>query len=711
MATKPVTTDVSANAQYLASIINGNFSIIEDAIEGCLGRGGTAESPNSMEGPLDMNLSKIQNLPTPTADKDAANKKYVDDTFAGTTTLPSGIISTAKSSGNAVSWDAVNNNNITCTAENYSELQGLTAFSDGDGAIVLGRTTKGDGGGGAFFWDSSDLSTEVTVDSSYGIYVPPSSDLTGASGSWVRNYSGAIQYSWFGTGETGLAAAATYSSDNDLSLYLPVGDIPITGQVDISDGSLLLTGDGDNSTITCTGSSAGLYYEYASGWDDHSQKILRDIRINGDKTNTALYFYNSSKVSPQNMSFEGNLVSLKIEDSYSNTLNNIIAHGDSATAQTTGIHLIGVTNTIIENPYLRDHLYSIRLSKPTSGFPNESIQIVGGAIEGNENGTAIEFDAAQTLYTIHLSLRGVYFERNGNYSTNVKSINIPSAGEQTAISAPYDVAKIEAENCKFSYTSSFGGTGEYDWGWGIDMINCAVNGYHTAASFMDIKNSNLFTNFVGTVDNVNLRDTNLLTNAVFRKSTGELSLLKGFKGCNYNETVIGQIFQVNKVYSGAAPIGPTNFINGSYPYYTTTGVSSTSETTPIDFGGGSWQEVVFASSPGSASTNVAQAPYSTEGDFRAEVFLLTSDTSCELGMVYTGASGIGSQLVDVVADEVYKIVYMVRKTGADGTNESVRIYPTGSEGPTVTLKPLYSVGYDTIEEMSDFVDAVAKGSY
>lgn len=61
MANKPVTTDVAANAQYGSSRFNSNFSVLEDAIENCLGRGGTSESPNSMEGDLDMDLNNILN--------------------------------------------------------------------------------------------------------------------------------------------------------------------------------------------------------------------------------------------------------------------------------------------------------------------------------------------------------------------------------------------------------------------------------------------------------------------------------------------------------------------------------------------------------------------------------------------------------------------------------------------------------------------------
>lgn len=62
MANKPITTDVGANAQYNSSTLNANFAILEDAIEDCLGRGGTGESPNSMTGDLDMDANDIINV-------------------------------------------------------------------------------------------------------------------------------------------------------------------------------------------------------------------------------------------------------------------------------------------------------------------------------------------------------------------------------------------------------------------------------------------------------------------------------------------------------------------------------------------------------------------------------------------------------------------------------------------------------------------------
>ena len=82
---------------------------------------------------------------------------------------------------------------------NYAALRAMTPPASGKGtAILQGRTTSGDGGGGVFRWASENQSANVTADPQSGIYVAPNTDLTGAGGCWVRQFSGAIFIEWFG---------------------------------------------------------------------------------------------------------------------------------------------------------------------------------------------------------------------------------------------------------------------------------------------------------------------------------------------------------------------------------------------------------------------------------------------------------------------------------------------------------------------------------
>lgn len=66
----------------------------------------------------------------------------------------------------------------------YAELQEYTP-RNGQIVNVLGRTTAGRGGG-RFRFTTTSSTTPVTNDPQQGIYLPPASDATGASGVWIR---------------------------------------------------------------------------------------------------------------------------------------------------------------------------------------------------------------------------------------------------------------------------------------------------------------------------------------------------------------------------------------------------------------------------------------------------------------------------------------------------------------------------------------------
>ena len=80
-------------------------------------------------------------------------------------------------------------------ADDLAVLRGIPSAS---GVVYMkGRATTGDGGQGAFVWDSSDLSVQVTADTLGGIYVAPDSDPTGSSGAWVRLLANEIYPDWY----------------------------------------------------------------------------------------------------------------------------------------------------------------------------------------------------------------------------------------------------------------------------------------------------------------------------------------------------------------------------------------------------------------------------------------------------------------------------------------------------------------------------------
>lgn len=136
-------------------------------------------------------------------------------------------------------------------ADDYNALKEISTQINGDAFVVSYRSTIGDGGGGIFVWNSSDLSNEVTSDIQSGVYVAPNTDLTGASGCWVRHYDGPLNVKWFGakgdgvTDDTDALNNATSVGGNK---YVPAGTYLTTTGVMLADNTTLF-GDGIDVTI------------------------------------------------------------------------------------------------------------------------------------------------------------------------------------------------------------------------------------------------------------------------------------------------------------------------------------------------------------------------------------------------------------------------------------------------------------------------------
>jgi hypothetical protein len=107
------------------------------------------------------------------------------------TRLPAGTSAQVLFGGPTPSWGTPTGSGATVVTS-ISALQALTLTS---GAVVYlsaaGRT-------GYFVGSTANLSSAVTNDISQAITVAPSSDATGASGAWVRNYTGPVNYGWWG---------------------------------------------------------------------------------------------------------------------------------------------------------------------------------------------------------------------------------------------------------------------------------------------------------------------------------------------------------------------------------------------------------------------------------------------------------------------------------------------------------------------------------
>lgn len=151
--------------------------------------------------------------------------------------LPSVPVSTTPLPGAAAQYDAAGG--LAAETLTFTDVRGpvvhrvatiadlhLISGSSGRQAVQVMEA----GRGGLFKWDGSNLSVQVAADTQSGIYVAPAAAPTGASGAWVRQYSGdQVNVKWFGakgdwnevakTGtddRTAIIAAAAFAAANNI---------------------------------------------------------------------------------------------------------------------------------------------------------------------------------------------------------------------------------------------------------------------------------------------------------------------------------------------------------------------------------------------------------------------------------------------------------------------------------------------------------------
>ncbi len=112
----------------------------------------------------------------------------------------------------------------------YADIAALRDAPTGVGSVAY---LSQDGRAGHFKWSEANHTADITADTQSGVYVAPSSDLTGASGAWVRQYSGAVNVRWFGAvgddnkdDTVAIQAALDFRVPNDV--YIPNGVYKIT---------------------------------------------------------------------------------------------------------------------------------------------------------------------------------------------------------------------------------------------------------------------------------------------------------------------------------------------------------------------------------------------------------------------------------------------------------------------------------------------------
>lgn len=158
-------------------------------------------------------------------------------------------------------------------AKERTTLANLTEMTAGQ-PVILGEP----GREGMFVFDGSDLSTKVSADTQQGIYIAPSSDPTGSSGAWVREFDGAIDPAWFGFAEANSGAQndtaiqsmmacqkarAVNNGGNYQGLEpveFTVGTFQFASTIEITDGTVIWRGASGGPA-----GGAGTWLEWPSG--------------------------------------------------------------------------------------------------------------------------------------------------------------------------------------------------------------------------------------------------------------------------------------------------------------------------------------------------------------------------------------------------------------------------------------------------------------
>lgn len=93
-------------------------------------------------------------------------------------------------------------------AETRAAIAAITGQSAAQTAL-LGEP----GREGTFVWETANHAAHVTADPLQGIYIAPASAPTGASGAWVRKFSGPMDVRWFGAPAVGDCTAVGVGTD------------------------------------------------------------------------------------------------------------------------------------------------------------------------------------------------------------------------------------------------------------------------------------------------------------------------------------------------------------------------------------------------------------------------------------------------------------------------------------------------------------------
>jgi hypothetical protein len=160
---------------------------------------------------------------------------------------------------------------------NRALLAGIAAPTTGQSALLMEPGREG-----TFVFSSADLSSQVTADTQQGIYVAPSTDTTGASGAWVRKYSGPAHITWFGADTAGTSSAneTAIQAAVNVAKYIriPNGTFASTGGI-VAPSDTFVCGPG-TIKLDASGTTHWMIFGAASGSGSVSVSNIHIVGVN-----------------------------------------------------------------------------------------------------------------------------------------------------------------------------------------------------------------------------------------------------------------------------------------------------------------------------------------------------------------------------------------------------------------------------------------------
>lgn len=342
---------------YDLSVINNNFDKIELEFQNkVLYRDNPVGEPNTLQTDVDANTKRIFNLPVPTLASEAARLQDVQNALAGgaanlITFTPYGHVA-----GNNVQAavqeliDDTTNNGVALPAflkdSNAIVVDSITALKAIDKtkftkALVLGYYAKGDGGGGVYWYDSSDT---TSVDNSGTIIVAID------SGRWKLQVTGFLSVKQFGAKLDGVSndtSAFVAAAATGLSIFQPDGVAMITSGFTLSTNQKLIGNGPGKSKILVSGSG----YSAITLAGDYASIDGMQIYSNSQRTAGAFIHLNAATRGNQikNFVLKNGFIGIHIT---AESVITFISDGeilDSTATTGTGIFIDGGNDTFISN--------------------------------------------------------------------------------------------------------------------------------------------------------------------------------------------------------------------------------------------------------------------------------------------------------------------------------------------------------------------------